>query len=127
MPEGEGTKPEGAGVTPEVEELFDDANGDLALGDLDSAVTKYRRCTDLAPDFADGPSLLFNGNHVRKIARDGTITTIVGTGETEFSEFSGDGGLATAATLQIPGGVAFDTEGNLYIADTGHDRVRKID
>jgi tetratricopeptide (TPR) repeat protein len=38
---------------PEVEELFDDANGDLALGELDAAVEKYRRCTDLAPDFFD--------------------------------------------------------------------------
>lgn len=41
-------------MTPEVEELFDDANGDLALGELDPAVAKYRRCTELAPDFADG-------------------------------------------------------------------------
>ncbi len=38
---------------PEVEELFDDANGDLALGELDAAVEKYRRCTELAPDFFD--------------------------------------------------------------------------
>jgi tetratricopeptide (TPR) repeat protein len=38
---------------PEVEELFDDANGDLALGDLDAAVEKYRRCTELAPDYFD--------------------------------------------------------------------------
>jgi Flp pilus assembly protein TadD len=36
-----------------VEELFDDANGDLALGEMDQAVEKYRRCTELAPDFAD--------------------------------------------------------------------------
>ena len=40
-------------MTPEVEELFDDANGDLALGELDSAVAKYRRCTELAPEYAD--------------------------------------------------------------------------
>src|SRR5882724_8056407 len=39
---------------PEVEELFDDANGDLALGALDTAVEKYQRCTELAPDFFDG-------------------------------------------------------------------------
>jgi Flp pilus assembly protein TadD len=39
---------------PAVEELFDDANGDLALGELDAAVEKYRRCTELAPDFFDG-------------------------------------------------------------------------
>lgn len=41
-------------LSPEVEELFDDANGDLALGELDAAVEKYRRCTELAPDFFDG-------------------------------------------------------------------------
>ena len=41
-------------MSPEVEELFDDANGDLALGDLDAAVEKYRRCTELEPDFFDG-------------------------------------------------------------------------
>lgn len=38
----------------EVEELFDDANGDLALGELDAAVEKYRRCVELAPEFFDG-------------------------------------------------------------------------
>ena len=38
----------------DVEELFDDANGDLALGELEHAVLKYRRCTERAPDFADG-------------------------------------------------------------------------
>lgn len=41
-------------MTPELEELFDDANGDLALGELDAAVEKYRRCTELDPMFFDG-------------------------------------------------------------------------
>jgi Flp pilus assembly protein TadD len=41
-------------MTPEIESLFDDANGDLALGELDAAVDKYRRCTELDPVFADG-------------------------------------------------------------------------
>jgi len=41
-------------MTPEIEEVFDDANGDLAVGDLDSAVEKYRHCTELAPEFFDG-------------------------------------------------------------------------
>ena len=41
-------------MTPEIEELFDDANGDLALGELEQAVEKYRRCTELAPDYFDG-------------------------------------------------------------------------
>ncbi len=37
-----------------VEELFDDANGDLAIGELESAVEKYRRCVELDPQFFDG-------------------------------------------------------------------------
>jgi len=37
-----------------LDEIFDDANGDLAVGDLDSAVEKYRRCVDLDPEFFDG-------------------------------------------------------------------------
>lgn len=41
-------------MSPEIEALFDDANGDLALGDLDIAVEKYRRCTELDATFADG-------------------------------------------------------------------------
>lgn len=41
-------------MSPELEELFDDANGDLALGELEAAVEKYRRCTELDPGFFDG-------------------------------------------------------------------------
>ena len=37
-----------------LDEIFDDANGDLAVGDLESAVEKYRRCVQVAPDFFDG-------------------------------------------------------------------------
>lgn len=37
-----------------VDEIFDDANGDLAVGDLDKAVEKYRRCVQMEPEFFDG-------------------------------------------------------------------------
>lgn len=37
-----------------IEELFDDANGDLALGELDTAAGKYRQCVEQDPAFADG-------------------------------------------------------------------------
>jgi tetratricopeptide (TPR) repeat protein len=40
--------------TADVDALFDEANGDLALGELDAAVDKYRRCVDLDPQFFDG-------------------------------------------------------------------------
>jgi len=39
---------------PTRDEIFDNANGDLAIGDLENAVTKYRRCVDVDPDFFDG-------------------------------------------------------------------------
>lgn len=59
-------------IPPEVEELFDDANGDLALGELDAAVEKYRRCTELAPDFFDawhalGMALMKTGRYPEAI------------------------------------------------------------
>ncbi|MDB4657660.1 tetratricopeptide repeat protein [Verrucomicrobiales bacterium] len=39
---------------PDLDEMFDDANGELAIGDLESAVAKYRKCVELDPDFFDG-------------------------------------------------------------------------
>lgn len=68
--------------------------------------------------------LVESGRHrVRKISPNGVITTVAGTG---VSGFSGDGGSATAAQLASPDGLALDRAGNLYIADTINNRVRKI-
>jgi tetratricopeptide (TPR) repeat protein len=41
-------------IMPSVEQIFDDANGDLAIGELESAVEKYRQCVALDPAFFDG-------------------------------------------------------------------------
>jgi sugar lactone lactonase YvrE len=61
---------------------------------------------------------------VRRIsAATGVISTIAGTG---ISGFSGDGGAATSAQLSEPFGVAVDGSGNIYIVDTGNNRIRKI-
>ena len=63
-------------------------------------------------------------NHrVRRVSSGGTITTIAGTGQ---SGFSGDGGPAASAQLDLPSGVALDGQGNIYIADLGNDRIRKM-
>src|SRR5207248_8765716 len=53
-----------------------------------------------------------------------TITTVVGTGT---NGYSGDGGPASAAELNYPSGVAVDAAGDLYISDTGNERIRKVD
>jgi uncharacterized protein (TIGR03437 family) len=63
-----------------------------------------------------------NNNRIRKVSG-GIITTVAGTGG---NGFSGDGGAATAAMLKAPGGIAFDSAGNLYIADTDNQRIRKV-
>ncbi len=65
------------------------------------------------------------GNHrIRKVDPAGVISTVAGTGERGYS---GDGDTATAARLYQPFGVAVDGSGNLYIADTGNNRIRKVD
>ena len=64
------------------------------------------------------------GNHrVRKVSSAGTITTVAGDG---ISAFFGDGGPATSAGLSYPHDVSVDGSGNLYIADSANNRVRKV-
>ena len=61
---------------------------------------------------------------VLKITAAGVVTIYAGNG---ISEFSGDGGPATKASLWTPSGVALDSAGNLYIADSNNHRIRKVD
>jgi serine/threonine-protein kinase len=83
----------------------------------------------LGPDgsiyFTDDGDARFWGNaRVRKVAPNGIITTVAGTGA---DGYTGDGGPATAAQLRGVGGVAVDPGGNIYIADTGNARIRRVD
>jgi sugar lactone lactonase YvrE len=75
-----------------------DASGNLFIADLDNM-------------------------RIRKIGTNGIITTVAGNGA---QGYSGDGGPATNAKLHFPQGVAVDAGGNLFIADTGNERIRKV-
>ena len=61
---------------------------------------------------------------IRRVDRDGVITTFAGTGE---SGFSGDGGPAAQADLSFPQSVAVDATGNVCIADSANHRIRRVD
>ena len=81
-----------------------DRNGDLLIADL-------------------------GNQRIRKVSPSGIISTVAGDGK---SGFSGDGGPAGSARLHLDcdnticGGVAVDSEGNLFIADTGNNRIRRV-
>jgi len=64
-----------------------------------------------------------NNNRIRMVNASGIISTVAGNGQ---SGFAGDGQGATLALLNNPAGVAVDAGGNLYIADSGNDVVRKV-
>jgi len=67
----------------------------------------------------------FGGARVRRVdAMTGIITTVAGNG---IPAYSGDGGPAVSASLQSPTSIAVDAAGNLYIADSGNARVRRVD
>ncbi len=76
---------------------------------------------------ADGAGNLYiadTGNHrIRKVDASGIITTIAGDG---VEGFYGDGGPALRAALSFPRAVAADGNGNVYIADTGNCRIRRV-
>lgn len=83
--------------------------------------------------FVDTKDNLFvtdaGANQVREIPLSTKISTVAGTGTSCFmlnTPFCGDGGQATQALLNAPGGVTVDAAGNIYIGDSGDQRVRKI-
>ncbi|MFY2765151.1 Calx-beta domain-containing protein [Arenimonas sp. MALMAid1274] len=94
-------------------------------GDGGQATQAYvRRAAGGAFDAAGNFYFAERGGHrVRKVGTNGVITTVAGTG---VSGFSGDGGPATSARLSQPMDVAVDAAGNLYIADLGNLRLRKV-
>ncbi len=95
-----------------------DGDGNQALNALLHTPTHVVPASDGSYYIAD------TGNHrIRRVAPDGRISTVVGTG---VAGFSGDGGSATQAQLALPTGIALAPDGSLYIADTNNQRIRRV-
>ena len=94
-------------------------------GDFRPASTAQLKAPDqTALDAAGNLYIADSGNHrIRKVTPQGMISTYAGTGTPGFA---GDGGQASSATLNQPRGVAVDAAGNLFIADTNNNCIRKV-
>ena len=89
------------------------------------ASTNLSAGSAVAADVAGNVYLADGGNYrIRKVSPQGVITTIAGNG---VAGYAGDGAAATAASIGGVNGLAIDPEGDLYLADTGNNVVRKID
>ncbi len=94
-------------------------------GDGGSAISaQINYPNGLAVDASGSIYIADKVNHrIRKINSSGIITTVVGNGT---QGYSGDGGLATAAEINLPLDVEFDGLGNMFVLDTYNQRIRKI-
>ncbi len=78
---------------------------------------------DVAVDGNGNVYVVNSSSQASKISANGIVTTVAGNGT---NGYSGDGNLATSAQLYYPQGVAVDVNGNIYIADTQNNRIRKV-
>jgi len=94
------------------------------IGDNGSAISAQLSDPTYTATGPAGETYITDSGHnvIRKVVN-GVITTVAGTG---VPSYTGDGGLATSATLNFPWGVAVDSAGNLYIADAGNNVIRKV-
>ncbi len=103
-------------------ETFAGEAGTAGFADGASAVARFAYPAGLAFD-AKGRLLVADAsNHaVRRVAADGTVTTVAGSGNAGVSN-----GLGASATFREPGGVAVDAAGAIFVADRGNHLIRKV-
>jgi|GEM_PF-1018861 len=104
-------------------------DGDDGLGDNGPAVDAILNSPSGVAVDGDGNLYIADTDHhkIRKVdfsSGTGIITTVAGEG---YGTYRGDGGPAVAAEINYPSAVVVDSDGNLYIADTYNNRIRKVD
>ncbi len=100
------------------------AGGGFALGDNGPAASaQLKEPLDVAVDAAGNLYIADGGDHRIRMVSNGVITTIAGNGT---QGYGGDNGPATSAQINYPTALAVDSAGNLYIADSGNNRIRKV-
>jgi sugar lactone lactonase YvrE len=96
--------------------------GTAAYLDGQGMSARFNTPTGVAVDSAGTVYVADDGNHrIRKITPGGTVSTLAGSGTAGYAE-----GTGTSAQFNQPRGVAVDSAGNVYVADDGNHRIRKI-
>src|SRR6516164_8457203 len=105
--------------------FIDTAAGSDLVGDNGPAVSaQLANARGIAVDRQGNIYIADTDNHrIRKVTPAGIISTLAGNGH---AGSSGDGGPASLAMLNSPYGLAIDAAGNLYVADFGNHKVRRI-
>lgn len=94
-------------------------------GNANASTVALRSPRQLVRDLEGNLYVADTGHHqVRRIDTNGVVTVVAGSG---VAGYSGDGGVATNAELSAPEAIAVDGVGNVFIADTGNARVRRVD
>jgi hypothetical protein len=106
--------------------IADGANRRIRRVGVNGIITSVASGLDFPTGIAVSPSgavYFIDGSRISRIGAGGVIQAVAGTAEYGFA---GDNGPAISALLASPSGIAFDSIGNLYIADYGNDRVRRV-